>query len=326
MSSTGVGNDGDLAQHGTGPFGNEISIFPPVGDSPTENQSQGETPLTLNYRSSLATKPKRSLCPDSSSSKAVENNLVQGSVKSRPATKKRRLSTSHAESRQSIQLRYYISLEERRCQSFGLTFPWANIDSMIRASHKSLKDSDLLVLKILFFAIGSPESLVALKDILKAHRTALVDQELKGGHDLPLADRIKAIEEVGPNIAYLVLRRRCHIYQLFSEYSAGNRKTSDGFVIDTTQSISRQKSPKIGNPHNLEDSRIAEQIFKEVYPDLKPDTEIYQKKRRFVQYLRKLGERFDMLVRTFGYGILGLLSWPGSELYETPALIVTDEL
>jgi hypothetical protein len=107
---------------------------------------------------------------------------------------------------------FSLALEERRCQSFGLPFSQMDIDSAIRASNKSLKDSDLATLKTFYFAIGSPMSLVALQEILKRQRTAVADKGCGGGTDLSLADRVRAIERIGSDIAYLVLCRRCHIY------------------------------------------------------------------------------------------------------------------
>jgi hypothetical protein len=95
----------------------------------------------------------------------------------------------------------------------------------------SPKDYDLALLKTLYFAIGSPESLVALQEILKARQTAFVDKGPSGDCKLSLADRVRVIKGIGPNIAYLVLRRRCHIYQLFLDCSKDSRRTSDGFVI-----------------------------------------------------------------------------------------------
>jgi hypothetical protein len=134
------------------------------------------------------------------------------------------------------------------------------------------------------------------------------------------------IEGIGPKIAHLVLRRRCHIYQLFLDYSKDSGRTSDGFVNNTKRSILRQVGPQIGNPNNLEDSRVADEILKELYPHLKPNTDEHLKKGRFVRQLRRLGARFDMLVRDFGYGILGLLHWPEDEPLEVPGHIVADEL
>ncbi|KAF4632573.1 hypothetical protein G7Y89_g5549 [Cudoniella acicularis] len=321
-SRTGAGNERDQEQHDPVLSNNETSVLPTVDNIPMENQSQGRT-LSLRL-AETPIRPKRSLRTSETSSNNVENHPMQRSIG--PATKKRRSSTRNFEPQQSIQLYDYLALEKKRYRSLGLPFPWTDIDSAIRASNISLKDSDLATLKTLFFVIGSPESLVALQEILKAQRIASADKEFGGGCDLSLADRVRAIEGIGPNIAYLVLRRRCHIYQLFLDCSKGSRRTSDGFVIDTMQSISMQGGPQIGNPNNLEDSRITEEILKDVYPDLKPSTDSYQKKRRFVRNLRKLGERFDILVRTFDYGILGLLSWPRGGLLEVPALTVTDEI
>ena len=66
--------------------------------------------------------------------------------------------------------------------------------------------------------------------------------------------------------------------------------------------------------------------MKELHPELEPQAREYGKKRRYAGSLRKLGGRFDLLVRNFSYGILGLLPLPVDELAEELALNVTDNL
>ncbi|KAG4429204.1 hypothetical protein IFR05_015317 [Cadophora sp. M221] len=185
-------------------------------------------------------------------------------------------------------------------------------------------DSGLAV-KTLSFVIASPESIVALQEVIMAQRKSTAKKQFRGYCDLSLADRVKVIEDTGSEIAYLLFLKRCHTYQLFVDCSKGSRRTSDGFVVDTVQSVSKQTGSRLGNPQNLEDSTIAEEILKEVYPNLDPGTGLYRKKKRFVHRLRKLGERFDVLVKNFGYGILGLLSWPRGDLLHSP-VSNTDEL
>jgi hypothetical protein len=137
-------------------------------------------------------------------------------------------------------LNEYLALEKRRGQSVRLPISCTNIDSAIKTSSMSPKDGDLL--KIFYFAIGSPESLVAVQEIFKAQRTILAGKEFGGGYELYPADPVKAIEGIGPNIAYLFLRRRCHVYWLFGDLSTGSRRISDSSVVNTMQSISEASS------------------------------------------------------------------------------------
>ncbi|CZS94326.1 hypothetical protein WAI453_013086 [Rhynchosporium graminicola] len=245
------------------------------------------------------------------------------------ARKKRKASTNNSESRQIIQLTRCLARDEQRCLRTGL--PFSSMDSGIAFNGLQLPPRDSgLAIKTLSYVIASPESIVALQEIIIAHRTSVAQKqfmgEFRGDCNLSLADRVKAIKDAGSEIAYLLFMKRCHTHQLFVDCSKGSRRTSDGFVVDTVQSLSNQASSRLGNPQNLEDSMVAEEIIKEVYPNLTPGTELYQKKKRFVHRLRKLGERFDVLVNSFSYGILGLLSWPQGDLLDLPVLSNADEL
>ncbi|PQE33780.1 Ribonuclease III protein [Rutstroemia sp. NJR-2017a WRK4] len=241
--------------------------------------------------------------------------------------KKRKLSSNTLKSSKPTPLLSYITSEKRRCQASGIPFSETEFDlAFNKISKVSLTAVDLVTLKALYFAIGSPESLVALQEVLKAQRMTAEGKVPKGSRDLSLTERIRVIECITPNIAYHILQKRCHIYQLFVDSNVGSRKTSDGFIIDTMESIPAQPRSQIGNPNNLEDSRVSTLILKELYPGLKPNTEEYRKKKRFVGSLRRLGGRFDSLVRRFGYGVLGLIPLPVDELAGEVAVVIKDEL
>jgi hypothetical protein len=326
-----LSNDEDQVQHGYDVLRNNDNdspmFFSPI-NTLMEDQISGDWSLPTDYNLSAeaSSGAEASSSEAQMRSKEIKKRSLQRPVNSNQSTKKRKSATVSFESSHAVRLNDYLVLEEKRCRSLGLPFSPTETESAIRASNMSLKESEFITLKIFYFAIGSPESFVALQEILRVQRTTCGNKEAKTDSDLSPADRIRLIEGIGPNIAYLVLRRRCHVYQLFLDCSTGSRKRSDGFIIATAQSISRQEIPRIGNPNNIEDARITDDILKELYPGLKVNADQYKKKRRFVQNLRRLGERLDLLVKEFGYGILGLLSWPDGDPFEVPSLVFTDDL
>lgn len=307
-------------------FDGEISMFPSSADIRTENPRPEISSLPFHDDSATETSGgwKRKLNSVQSGREYHEAHLGQRAVETAQPRKKRRLSAVKSASRYSRGLDDYLTLEEARCQNFGLSFSQTNIDSAIGKSKLQLSENNLIILKILYFKIGSPESIVVLKDILEMQRIAPSNKGVEEEFKLSLGNRVRAIERIDSDIAYLGLRKRCHIYQLYLDCSTDSRRTSDSFVVDTTQSISKQKRGQIGNPHNLESARIMDNILKEVYHDLKPRSEAYEKKKSFVHDLWKLGERLDLLVRTFGYGILGLLSWAETNSVEAPDLSIDE--
>ena len=107
---------------------------------------------------------------------------------------------------------------------------------------------------------------------------------------------------------------------------AAHQKTSDGFVNSTWQSISTNSAPRMGNPQNLDDSQLSKNILKTLHPALIPGTLEYKKKLRSMGNIRKLGERFEILVERFGYGIIGLLPLPVDDLAADPIFNASDSL
>lgn len=228
----------------------------------------------------------------------------------------------------SASIEEYILLEKARCQSLGLPCPEEIFNSAVtQASNNSTRlDKIMTDLKVFYFAIASPESLVALQAILKVHRRSLEGRFSGPNWRLTLAERMKEIENLSKKIGYIALLRRCHIYQLFLDCSVDSQKTSDGFINNTTQSLSTRPRNEIGNPKNLEDSRIAKLIMKDVYPDMEITSDDYKSRLRFFGKMRKLGQRLDLLVEKFGYGILGLLPLAIDVPAVDPVLSISDSL
>ena len=242
-----------------------------------------------------------------------------------PNPQKRRYSTGHAKGEEtySLQLRKYIELERRRCQDQGLIFSETGFDPAITKAFESssIGGANLESLKILYFGIGSPEILVILQDLLKIRRERSANQQSRGKHKISPADRVRAITDGDETIAYFSFRKRCHVYQLSVDWSSESSRTIDGFVQNTTRSMATRHTSQIGNPQNLE---ISHTIISQLRPNLKPGDQEYKRMRKYISNLRKLGQRLQLLVEKFDYGILGLIPLPGNEPTLLQALNITD--
>jgi hypothetical protein len=248
------------------------------------------------------------------------------STSSRRATK-RKAPVNQSQSK-AARIDAYAHVEKERCNSLGLPCPEQRFDTvMTRASRASPGvEENRTELQILFFAIASSESLVALRYIIQVYRRPLESSLFQGGRNIPQAERLKVIGMLDKNIAYFSLLKRCHIHQLYIDGSRSSRKTGDGFVNDTAQSIQTLQSPKSGNPSHLEDAQASKSMMKEVYPELKQESAEYKKKYRTITDLRKLGQRLNLLVDRFGYGIIGLLPLAVDVSAVDPILNISDRL
>jgi hypothetical protein len=239
--------------------------------------------------------------------------------------KKRRAPASRSRKSKGALLDAYVLQEKEKCQKHGLPCPEQDFDLVMTQASKgspSIEDNRK-ELKIFFFAIASSESLVALRDIVQAHRRRLAGNLLQVGCDIPQAERVKVIERLNENIAYFSLLKRCHVHRLFIDSSRSSRKTTDGFINNTSQNIATLQSSKSGNPNHIEGAETTKAIMKEVFPNLKDSAE-YEKKYRTISNLRKLGQRLNLLVERFGYGIIGLLPSGGDASTVDPILNISD--
>ena len=160
------------------------------------------------------------------------------------------------------------------------------------------------VLRVLNFTIGGYESLVGLKEVLRAYRDPNVGL-LITTQEVPNAKRLQAIQSLERNGAYMNLLKKCHIHRLFIDNVDPLRNPNDNFIVSTSNST--DAAGELGNPRNSAESRITKSMMKEVYPNMDSNSADYKKKYREITALRRNGRRLDVLVSYFGKGILGLL-------------------
>lgn len=243
--------------------------------------------------------------------------------------KKRKTAASQIQDQDTIspRLKNYVELEKTRCQEEGLVFRPANFDTILihACASFSRHEGYLSTLEVLFFGIGSSEAIVVLQGLLKTRRGRSADQRPIERHSLSLADRVRAITAEDEKNAFTSFRKRCHAYRLFVDSSPEGPQTLDSFVVNTAQSMATRQTGQVGNPLNLELSRVSSMILSQLYPNLEPGDKGYRTKKMYVDGLRKLGQRLHLLVEKFGRGIMGLIPLPGNHPSLADGLNVTDE-
>lgn len=224
-------------------------------------------------------------------------------------------------------LKEYVALEKKRCVDTGSTFLEIDFNLSILKAHVSLPkvEPHSSALEILYFGIGSPETLAALQGLLKTRRERSVVQQCREKHVLSPAERVIAIERTDAKVAYCSLRKRCHVYQLYLDCSSESLRTSGTFVTNTVQTMTTRHEPQIGNPQYLEISRVSNMMLTLSYPNLNPDDPNYGQKKNYANALRRLGQHLHLLVERFGYGILGLIPLPSNEPTFAQDLNLTNE-
>lgn len=232
-----------------------------------------------------------------------------------PVSTSSRLGKRSSQKISSEPLEKYIVLEKKRRVDTGSTFLETDFNlSILKARvHPSKVELQASALFILYFGIGSPEALATLQSLLKTRRERSIAQQCREKNDLSPAERMVAIERADANVAYFSLRKRCHVYQLYLDCSSESLRASDTFVTSTVKTMATRRKSQIGNPHNLEISRVSNRMLTLSYPNLRPDDPSYGQKRNYINALRRLGQHIHLLVESFGYGILGLIPLPSNE-------------
>ncbi len=207
-------------------------------------------------------------------------------------------------------LEAYMSQHRTRYERLGLPCPGDFVDSEKTKNRlASLRlDSRAKVLRLFSFAIAGCESLVGLKEILRAYRDPDVGPP-QIAREVSNAKRLETIQNLGGKEAYLNLLKKCHIHRLFTDNVDPLCNSNDNFIVSTARRVETRARGELGNPRNSAESRITKSIMKEVYPEVHADSGGYSKKYREITGLRRSGRRLDVLVSQFGKGILGLLPW-----------------
>ena len=187
-------------------------------------------------------------------------------------------------------------------------------------SHASLANMHITA-RILFFGIGSCQSLVNVREILLYWRRE--DKLPAPDEVLPYAERFEIIEQLDASVAFSSFFKRCHVLNLFRDLRNHSRQPDDGFLIQHPQNSPTHTSR--GNPLHAATASLTKSMISRIYPNLNESSDGYGRKYRHVSAIRKLGEHLDMLVSEFGLGILGLLPPATSRLAEK-GLYVTDSM
>lgn len=205
------------------------------------------------------------------------------------------------------QVKTFIEMEQEKCVQ--LNIPYDDCNYLSPAVGKWIatldKEDERAAVSMISTAIGSAESIALLQQILVKSRA--MGWQTKPGDDLALVDRVREIRELGGRIASCQFLRRCHIWKLFKDivHKAASQET--GFVVFTSENITTRKRGRAGNPNNFRASEITDAMICELSPEVEVNSSEYTKERRYYNRLRILGQRLDLLVETFGFGVLGLL-------------------
>ncbi|KAF1346388.1 hypothetical protein EJ07DRAFT_169903 [Lizonia empirigonia] len=106
--------------------------------------------------------------------------------------------------------------------------------------------------------------------------------------------------------ALCVLMRRYYIINLCEEEQLYNDRHSH-VIVETPVTVGGFRVAKPGKPIFALDSSLTERLLSKIMPDSDPGSNEFKKARSKVKRLRRLAERLRLLVKRYGFGILGLL-------------------
>jgi hypothetical protein len=223
------------------------------------------------------------------------------------------------------QVENFIEMEKEKCARLGITYDEHNYLSPTVAEWITAldKEDERAAVSMISTGIGSSESIALLQRIVVKSRTRY--QQAKPAEDLALADRVREIQILGSQRAFIQFLRRCHIWKLYSDISREVPAQESGFVVLTPESMSTRKGGRAGNPRNHRDSEITKAMICGSASELDHGSGEHRKQYRYYSALRRLGQRLKLLTDTFGFGVLGLI--PSQDLLETadPGVRISDE-
>ncbi|KAE8135570.1 hypothetical protein BDV38DRAFT_284830 [Aspergillus pseudotamarii] len=272
--------------------GNIVSELPSLSNDPPSDPQYATFPVpsAIPYEapSSRTTEPKR------------PGDTGRNDQKGRKRAKRTRYFHINHE------LQDFLANEKTKCESQSLPPPEATyfkpeIHKQLIKSEKGLCEAFVGLL----ITIASPHTIIALgRMVQKArHHDRLQSCRLR---DTLLQHRLTLIEHLEQEAGIIQIMSWYHIIEIFRGCGGHNTSSSTGYVHCTSDTF-RKPQRTLGNPRNKDESMVTQTMLAEIFPDLKPGTEIYQSQLKKFNRLRKVGKRLHMLTETFGQGILGLI-------------------
>ncbi len=199
----------------------------------------------------------------------------------------------------------YVTEDEQRCAEYDLPSPW--LAPAAQLTMQKLAESParprMIFLK-LWAGVCSTFSVVSLQGTMQTARSDMRAEVPPPHMNLSINMRLQVIESAEKCVAGLLLVRRLHVLQLLEAEPCA---VNSGTWINVDMCTGSTKTRRPGNPINVQESEVTKSLLQRFYPDLDPSSDEYVRVYDKLKKLRRLGRRFQMLVSTFGIGILGLL-------------------
>ncbi|KAF3006091.1 hypothetical protein E8E13_011127 [Curvularia kusanoi] len=182
---------------------------------------------------------------------------------------------------------------------------------------EKLEGKASILAQFLYLAIGSWRTIVDFKDLLQLARsdsTVCRQPSLLRCNAAVMYGEICRLEK---EEALCVLLRRYHIINLCDEEQLYNDCHSH-IIVETPITVGGLRVAKPGNPVFALDSSLTERLLSKIMPSTDPESGEFKKARSKVKRLRRLAERLHILVKRYGFGVLGLL--PSGSSFEQMSL------
>jgi hypothetical protein len=161
-------------------------------------------------------------------------------------------------------------------------------------------------LRLLYFAIGSCQSLRGFKEALHLARASPGYICHPSRHALSCAERYQTICRLDDTERLCILLRRFHIVKLFEE-ELEVLYPSNMIIVETPSSFVKRQTAEMGNPAVRRKAALTDAVLRKIKPELQEGTPEYKKCRTELKQMRRLAEMLGILTGTYGYGILALL-------------------
>ncbi|KAF2844496.1 hypothetical protein T440DRAFT_316666 [Plenodomus tracheiphilus IPT5] len=174
-----------------------------------------------------------------------------------------------------------------------------------------------ILARFLYLAIGSWKTIVDFKDLCQLARSDSSVCRQLSHLSCNAAAMYGEICRLEKEEALCVLLRRYYIINLCDEEQLYNDRHSH-VIVETPVTVNGFRVAKPGNPVFALDSSLTERLLFKIMPETDPESDEFKKARSKVKRLRKLAERLRLLVKRYGFGILGLL--PSGSSFEQMSL------